>query len=185
MDANKHSKTAALEVAKSMRTLAKPAEYFLEAYQIKVRLVPVPPQMIDEVSNRIKDPDVPLVPNPDRPTDKYPDGKPEPNPFDPAYTKAMEEAVRQRGLAAIDTMCLLGIELVDGMPEDERWLSKLRYMEKRGLLSLSAYDLNDPLDKEFLFKRFMVASNEIIQALTRVSGITSEEVAKAEQSFPS
>ena len=116
--------------------------------------------------------------NPDKDRD-------EPNPNDPVYKKAMEETVRQRGLAAIDTMCLLGIELVDGMPEDERWLSKLRYMEKRGLLSLSAYDLNDPLDKEFLFKRFMVASNEIIQALTRVSGITSEEVAKAEQSFPS
>ena len=178
MDANKHSKTAALEVAKSMRTLAKPAEYFLEAYQIKVRLVPVPPQMIDEVSNRIKDPEVPMWKNPDKDRD-------EPNPNDPVYKKAMEETVRQRGLAAIDTMCLLGIELVDGMPEDERWLSKLRYMEKRGLLSLSAYDLNDPLDKEFLFKRFMVASNEIIQALTRVSGITSEEVAKAEQSFPS
>jgi len=178
MDANKQSKTAALEVAKSMRTLAKPAEYFLEAYQIKVRLVPVPPQMIDEVSNRIKDPEVPMWKNPDKDRD-------EPNPNDPVYKKAMEETVRQRGLAAIDTMCLLGIELVDGMPEDERWLSKLRYMEKRGLLSLSAYDLNDPLDKEFLFKRFMVASNEIIQALTRVSGITSEEVAKAEQSFPS
>jgi len=177
MDA-KQSKTAALEVAKSMRTLAKPAEYFLEAYQIKVRLVPVPPQMIDEVSNRIKDPEVPMWKNPDKDRD-------EPNPNDPVYKKAMEETVRQRGLAAIDTMCLLGIELVDGMPEDERWLSKLRYMEKRGLLSLSAYDLNDPLDKEFLFKRFMVASNEIIQALTRVSGITSEEVAKAEQSFPS
>ncbi len=171
-------RVAALEVAKDMKRLAKPAEYYLEAYQIRVRLVPVPPQMIDEVSNRIKDPEVPVWHDPDKDRDA-------PNPLDPAYKKAMEEAVRQRGLAAIDTMCLFGIELIDGLPTDELWLSKLRLMEKRGLLSLSSYDLDDPMDKEFLFKRYVVANNEVIQAVTRVSGITPEEVAKAEQSFPS
>ena len=171
-------RVAALEVAKSMKKIGQPAEYYLEAYQIRVRLVPVPPQLIDEVSNRIEDPEVPMWHNPDKDRD-------EPNPNDPAYKKAMDAAVRQRGLAAIDTMCMFGIELIDGLPDDELWLSKLRLMEKRGLLSLSSYDLDDPMDKEFLFKRYIAASNELTQAVMRVSGITPEEVAKAEQSFPS
>jgi hypothetical protein len=144
---------------------------------IRVRLSPVAATLIDEVTSRIKDPDVPIWHDPDKDRDM-------PNPLDPQYVKDVSEASRLRGVAAMDAMCMFGAELLDGMPEDDTWLKKLRYMAKRGMVNLDNYDLDDELDQEFLYKRFILVDNETLMAIGKMSTLQTDEVAKAEESFP-
>lgn len=143
---------------------------------IRVRLVPVSATLIDEVVSRVKDPDVPMWMNPDK-------NREEPNPSDPNYLKELAEADRKRGVAAMDAMVMFGVELIDGVPEDKKWLSKLRLMEKRGQIDLDLFDVNDPIDLEFLYKRFIVVDAGLLSAIGRLSGVQGEEVARAEASF--
>jgi hypothetical protein len=144
-------------------------------YGVKGIIVPVPPQLVDEVTNRIQDPEVPIWHNEEKDRD-------EPNPSDPDYLKALEEANRARGVAAIDTMALFGID-IETMPESDAWLKKLQYMQKRDLIDISGYDLEDDQEREFVFKRFIAVNNIILKKIMAVSGITEEEVAAAERSF--
>jgi len=143
---------------------------------IRLFLVPVSTALIEEVTSKIADPDVPLWHNEAKNRD-------EPNPDDPNYLKAVERAGRERGIAVMDAMCMFGVELVDGMPENTSWLKKLRFMEKRGQVNLSSYDLEDPLDLEFLYKRYIAVDNEIIGRVSTISTLTPEAVAKAEERF--
>jgi hypothetical protein len=142
----------------------------------RVRVTPVSAALIDEVSSRIKDPPIPMYRNEEK-------GRDEPNPVDPKYLEGVQEAQNKRGTAAIDAMVMFGIELVDGLPEDEGWLGKLKWLEKRGSVDLSEYDMNDPVEKEFVYKRFVACAGEILEAITRVSGISGEDIARAEASF--
>jgi hypothetical protein len=170
-----NNKKAALDVAKERSdgtevTVALP-------YGVQGTIVPVPPQLVDEVTNRIKDPDIPMWTNEDK-------GRDEPNPSDPDYLRELEEANRARGIAAIDTMALFGID-IEALPPDDAWLKKLQYMQKRGLIDLSDYDLEDEQEREFVFKRFIAVNNPILKKIMAVSGISEEEVAAAEGSFRS
>jgi len=113
--------------------------------------------------------------NPDKDRD-------EPNPNDPKYIAAKQEADRQRGIAAIDAVVMFGVELLDGVPDDG-WLGKLRYLEKRGLLDLESFDLDDPLDLEFLYKRYVAVSAQDIAYIMRTSGVREEDVEAAIRSF--
>jgi hypothetical protein len=130
---------------------------------------------VDEVTNRIQDPEVPIWHNEEKDRD-------EPNPSDPDYLKALEDANRERGVAAIDTMALFGID-IETLPESDAWLKKLQYMQKRGLIDMSDYDLEDDQEREFVFKRFIAVNNIILKKIMSVSGITEDEVAAAERSF--
>jgi hypothetical protein len=85
----------------------------------------------------------------------------------------------------MDAMVMFGVELVDGLPESEKWLDTLKYMEKRGMLSLEGYDLTDPLDLEFLYKRLVAVDTNIITKISELSGISAAEVERAEASFQS
>jgi hypothetical protein len=143
---------------------------------VRVRLVPVPASMIDAVTSRVKDPEIPMFYNADMQRD-------EPNPLDPIYQRQLSEAARKRGLAAIDAMSMFGIELVDGMPEDEGWLQKLQAMERRDLLDLSEFNLEDEVDREFVYKKYVVATTDLLRKLTELSGVSEEDVAAAEKSF--
>jgi len=50
---------------------------------------------------------------------------------------------------------------------------------------LSGYDLDNEIDREFLYKRFVASNAEVIAKVSRLSGVvTPEEVALAEESFP-
>jgi hypothetical protein len=167
----------AVEVAKSLATREK--ETIIETqYGASLRVVPVSPSLLDEVSSRIKDPQVPMWHNPDKDRD-------EPNPNDPNYLAEIEEAKRKRGVAMIDAMVMFGAELVGGLPNDDRWLKKLQFLAKRGQLDLEGYDLSDELDLEFLFKRFIALDNEALMEVTKASGMVSEEVTQAEATFRS
>jgi len=143
---------------------------------VRAYVRPVAASLIDEVTARIRDPDVPTWHNPDKDRD-------EPNPNDPAYLRGLEDANRQRGIAAIDALVMFGVDLVDGLPEDDSWLAKLRYLEKRGHLDLSSYDMDDQTDLEFLFKRFVAVASPDIALISMRSGVQGEAVAQAARSF--
>jgi hypothetical protein len=171
---NKQHDQAVLEVAKMIAS-HKEAVITLSG-NVRAKLIGVPATLIDEVSSRIQDPEVPMWHNPDKDRD-------EPNPSDPGYIKGLSDAARQRGLAAIDAMCMFGVELIDPVPDKGVWLKKLQYLEKRGNLDLSSYNLEDPMDIEYLWKRFIAVDATVIQAITKLSGISQEEIAEAERSF--
>jgi len=144
---------------------------------VRARIVPVAATLLEEVAARIPAPEVPVWHNPDKDRD-------EPNPLHPRYIEAEAKANRDRGLAAIDAMVMFGVELVDGLPDDDGWLDKLKFLEKKGLLSLDDYDVSDPVDKEFLYKRFIAVASADLALISRRSGITPEEIARAAGSFP-
>lgn len=147
---------------------------------VRVKVHGVSSSLIQEVTSKISDPQPPIVPNPDK------DGRPEPNPFDPTYLRDLELAQDARNIAASDTLAMFGFELLDGLPPDEGWIRKLKFLEKKGAIDLTEYDLEDPFEKEFLFKKYIVSSGANILLVTRASGtVSAEEVAQAEESFPS
>lgn len=174
---SKENTAPVIEVAKERLESNSGTDRIVELpYGVKAKLNPVPASLIDEVTNKIEEPEVPLWHNEDKNRD-------EPNPSDPEYLKAVGEANRQRGLAVLDATAMFGLELIDGLPKDESWITKLKYMNKRGLIDLSEFDLDDEMDREFLFKRFIAADMTIMNKITRMSGISEEEVSNAERSF--
>lgn len=143
---------------------------------VRARLIPVAASLITDVTGRVEDPPVPIWHNPEKDRD-------EENPNDPAYTRALERADMRRGLAAVDAMVLFGVELIDGLPEDDTWLTNLKHMQRLGHLDLSGYDLEDPVDREFLYKRYIAVSSPDLQRVMAMSGLRQEDIARAERSF--
>lgn len=140
------------------------------------RVVSVATSLVESVTSQIKDPEVPMWHNTDKDRD-------EPNPMDPKYVAALNEAAKARSLAAVDAMIMFGVELVDGMPEDDAWLTKLKYMEKRHLLDLSEYDLSDEMDLEYLYKKYVAVDNNVLVKIGKMSGISQEDIKQAEDAF--
>lgn len=144
----------------------------------KARLVPVAGFLLTEVAGRIADPEVPMWANPDK------EGRLEPNPSDPAYLRAVAAADRRRAEAVMDAMLLFGVQIEGELPTADEWLPKLDRMERLGHLDLSAFDLNDPMDAMFLFKRYVAVSADDLSEIMRRSGVTQEAIAQAAKSFP-
>jgi hypothetical protein len=172
-----NKKSPAVEVA---RKLDKPDrdiyETTLEGYMIRV--VPVSAPIITDAASMIEDPEVPMY---------TPEGKDtaEPNPDHPDYIKAVRRAESDRAQASMDAMIMFGIELIGELPPDEKWLKKLQWLAKKEKFPLDDYDLDDPLDKEFLFKRYFCSTVEILEAVSDKSQVSEAEVRAAEDSFPS
>lgn len=143
---------------------------------VRARIVPVAASLIEEVTRRVEDPEVPIWHDPDRDKDI-------PNPDHPVYLRELEEARRQRGEAAMEAMILFGVELIDGLPEDDGWLDKLKFLDKRGMLDLSGYDLDDPLDKEFVYKRYIAVGSADFIRIGRESGLSEEGIRAAGDTF--
>lgn len=171
-------KSPAVQAAKEAAKSKKDSNYVELADGRRARLVPVSASLMNEVTSRIKDPVVPMWMNDDK-------GREEPNPSDPAYLAECKEIENQRTMAVFDAMCMFGVELVDGLPDDDLWARKLMYMSKRGLLDLEDYDLDDELDREFLYKRFIAISTDQIAKIGAISGVSDADVEAAEESFPS
>jgi len=144
---------------------------------VRVRINPVASPTILDVTGQIPDPIPPKWHNPDT-------GEDDPNPNHPDYIKALADVERLRNLASIDAIILWGVDLVDGMPADESWVKKLQFMQKHKQINLSAYDMDDPLDLEFLYKRHVLASAGLMTLIYEKSGLTQEDVDKAVASFP-
>jgi len=166
----------AVEVAKARRGMEESGIETLST-GIRARIVPVAASLIDEAVARIRDPQVPVIMNKDK-------GREEENPLDPVYLKAVADAQRKRVRAGLDVMIMFGIELADGVPEDDAWVKRLQLMEKMKYLDLGEFDFKDPIEREFLYKSFIaVASTDLIR-LGVLSGISRKEVSEAAANFP-
>ena len=145
---------------------------------VKARVNAVAAALIDDMVSAIEIPDPPIWENPEKP------GQKEPNPDDPKYLKELNAAYKKQGEATMDAMVLFGVDLIDGVPPKEEWLSKLQFLAKRrGQLDLSEYDLDNELEVEFLYKRYIAISSEDYSLITRRSGVTKEAVEEAEEIF--
>jgi hypothetical protein len=105
--------------------------------------------------------------------------------------RALERVDIDRSLAATDAMILFGVELVteDGdkyeLPPDSEWLDKLNLLARKGIISLSEYDLDDPLDKEFAFKKLVVISSVDLPVVAMANGVQGIDIENALDTFPS
>lgn len=168
----------AIPVAKGKANLDNQNNVVMLAGGVQATLVPVSASLIDEVTSNVKDPPIPVWHNDAKDRD-------EPNPSDPEYILEVARVEKERSTAAIDAIVMFGVELTDGLPKNDKWLKKLRYMEGRGNLDLSSYDLEDELHQEFLYKRFVGVGIDVINEISRLSGVSGEDVEDAERSFPS
>lgn len=169
-------KNPALEAAKDRASEGMPERVLSTG--VRVRLGSVSATLIEEVSSRIPYPDVPMWFNKDKERD-------EPNPGDPKYIDEIAAVDRERGIAAMDAMIMFGVELLEGVPEDDVWVNKLRFLEKRKMLDLSGYDFKDALDREFLFKRYVAIGALDLDLISEMIGVSEEAIAQAVDSFPS
>ncbi len=145
-------KSVAVAVAHDQQANGMEDDIYTLSSGVRVRLRPVSPWFLDDARSRIPDPPVPVWHNAELDRD-------EPNPAHPDYLAALAEASRKRGEAMVDAVIMFGVELIDGMPEPAGWLPRLRFMEKRGALDLSGYDLTDALEAEFVYKRYIAVSD--------------------------
>lgn len=138
---------------------------------VRVRLNSVPLGLIEEVTSAVEEPDVPMWYNPDK-------DREEPNPNNPEYVKAVKKADRERSIAAIETCIMFGFDLVDGMPDSDDWLEKIKFLEMKGRIDLSQYDLDNPYHREFIYKRYVaVAGTEDLKLVQNmVTGINPEDI---------
>jgi len=143
---------------------------------VVVRLSPVSSSLVEELKAAVPMPAVPVVFIAEKERE-------EENPNDPRYIEAVEEANRKRADAIFDALCIFGVELVDGLPEDDAWLKKLRLLEKRAALDLSGFDLEDEFDLEFLYKRYVAVAGTDLQLIGGLHGFRPLEVARARAMF--
>lgn len=144
---------------------------------IRARIVPVAASLVEDVMNAVPEPEVPTFMNEQK-------GREEPNPHDPSYQRAMRQYERERNDAAMSALVLFGLELEDGVPDDDTWLKKLQFIERRTQLDLSGFDLNDELDQEFVYKRYIACGTMDLITIGRKAGLSQEDVQEAVNTFP-
>lgn len=168
-------KNVAVQVAKERSTDEQEEIRVLSTgYRIKMNAVSA--SLIDEVQAKVKDPKIPTFFNEEK-------GREEENPSDPEYLDALKESERKRMNAVLDTLVLFGVDLIDGIPEDNTWTNKLKFMERRCQLDLSEFDLDDPFDKEFVFKKYIaVGANDLIE-IGKKAGLRGKQIADAAKTF--
>jgi hypothetical protein len=143
---------------------------------VRVRLNPVSSSLVEDMKNVIKMPPVPVV---------WIEAKEreEENPNDPAYIDAVREVESKRASAVLDALCMFGVELEEGLPEDTVWIKKLRVLERRTALDLSDFDLEDDFDLEFLYKRYVAVAGADLAIVGGLHGMRPLEVARARATF--
>lgn len=144
---------------------------------VKYRLVPVSAIMVQAAMDKIPDPVIRTY------TDKK-TGKELPNPAHPDYARELKEVEHARQLASMDAMVMFGIEIIGEIPEDNKWIKQMLFME---LISEGDAEdaMTDDFAKEFYYKKFKMGDPSTIGKLGELSGITEEKIASATKSFPS
>lgn len=144
----------------------------------RIRVGRVPQILVSDAVSRVDPPEIPMWWNEDKQRN-------EPNPNSPSYLREVELYEKDQSQAAIDACILWGVELLDPVPDPATWLPKIKFMAKRGHLSIDGYDLDDPLELEFLYKRYVAVDADEIGELMKemVEGVTPEDLAKARDSF--
>ncbi len=185
--ANKNTKktgaSVAVQVAKSMRSNV-PTEPVQLSTGYWANIHPVSAPLIDEASARVPEPRPPIVFVDDK-------GREEPNPNDPDYLRELERLDVERSMAAIDVMIMMGVELVneDGSPydidENGRWRKQLSMLAKMNRIDLARYDMTDPDELEFVFKKYIATATADIPMISTFSGLDAEEIEEAVRTFRS
>ena len=154
---------------------ARADEPFTLSTGIRAKIVSVASGLMEEAANGVSSPKVPIF------IDE--NGREQENPNHPDYVAALADYEHKRNQAVLDAVIMFGIELVDPIPEDDKWLKKLKYLAKRGALNLDAYDLKDELELEFVYKRYIAVGNEDIEQIVGMTTLTEEARKKAEAGF--
>jgi hypothetical protein len=171
MTTPKKNQPKAIEVAKERDAKSRRDEIRTLSTGVKVRITPVSASLISEVTTRYKYPKVPTFFNEDK-------GRDEENPVHPDYLAAKEDVDNLRVQGAMDAMALFGVELLDGVPEDGVWVKKLK------LLGIE-FDENDPVERDFYYKKHIALAGPDFALLGRISGLSEEAITAAEDSFQS
>ena len=145
---------------------------------VRVRLHAVSLDTMDRAMRKLPKPVVPVWHNPDKDADEQ-------NPNDPDYIEAVAQYNVDQYRVSRDIFILFGMELVDGMPEDDRWLKQLRLLERLGDIDLSMFDLDDPVDREFLYKQHIALGQQDTPLISTIWGVTMPEVEAAAEFFRS
>lgn len=146
---------------------------------VVLKLAPVPPLAMREAAIHYPPPHPPVVLNRDK-------DREETNPNDPDYLEALERYTMEQAARVADVMILLGtsIESIpEGVepPESPTWKAKLEALDikvdssneyKQYLAWLRLYALTSEQDLAYT-----------LWAVTRISGVTEEEVRRAASAF--
>ena len=153
---------------------------------VVVKVTPVPDFLMQQAGANLTAPEVPYVLD-----DRYEDGRKIFNKEDPQYEKAVGKFNLALGMARIDIKLLWGCEVVEGYPENDEWLRKLKFQESLGAGDLSAYNLDEPFVCRFVFLKLIAIGNEVdedggnsdLRLLMRDLEVTEEGVAEATPTF--
>ena len=143
---------------------------------VRARIKTVAASLIDRVTSRLVEPEVPMEMNPDKQRE-------EPNPLSPKYASAVKEYNKSRGEAAIEAMVMFGVDLIDPVPDKKEWLDKLQFLAKHERLDLSQYDLESPIDLEYLYKIFIAVGVQDLALIMASASIPTEAINRAAESF--
>jgi hypothetical protein len=143
---------------------------------VRVRLKPVSSTLVEEIKSAIPMPDVPKVWLADKERE-------EENPNDPRYIEAVERAMMARADATLDALVLFGVELIDGIPDDDEWVLNLKMLERLGHLDLKRFNLKDDFDRKFCYKRYVAVAGADLRMVGQLHGLNPLEVARARSTF--
>ena len=143
---------------------------------IEATIKPVGATLIDDIVSSVPAPKVPMWHNPDKDRD-------EENPNDPQYLEEVAKANKLQATRAMEALLVFGVDV--DVPEDNEWLKKLRYMEKRGALSLDGYDVDDPLDRELVYKKYIAVGTKDLIEIGMMAGLNQKDVDQAARQFRS
>jgi len=90
---------------------------------VRVKFNQISLSILDAINRKFPDPEPPLVEIESKSTPDNPYY--ESNPNDPDYAVRLRNVAQERGTAMIDAMIIMGVELIDGVPDDENWLRPL------------------------------------------------------------
>jgi len=118
---------------------------------IRVHLGTVSLAAITDALKRIEQPPIPKILNEET-------GREEEDRKHPDYLAALDRTNMERAAVMMEVLALFGVELVDELPDDGKWLKRLELLERRGRLSLEGFNLEDKVDLEFLFTKYVAMS---------------------------
>ena len=140
---------------------------------VKIKIVPLPPLLIEAVDTQFPDPPVPEVE-----VEVHGEKVMQPNPDDPDYIAELVKVGSDKGYAMADLCLLMGVEVK--MPKDESWLEVLR------LIGIEVGETK--AEKKLAYLRSVGVANlidltEVTSRVLAMSGVSPVAVDKAAKSL--
>jgi len=143
---------------------------------VRVHLGTVSLAALTDALKRIEQPSVPKVLNQET-------GREEEDREHPDYLAALDRANMERAVVMMDVLALFAVDLVDGLPENDRWLKRLQLLERRGRLDLTNFNLEDTVDLEFLFTKYVALSLPDWTEILSTAGMGEDVVMEMVEAF--